>query len=103
MLSFDLDGTLTGNPDATLRFRETWESLEKENRPLLCYNSGRLLKSMLDLIDSSDLPAPDYCICGVGTLIYDYEKESQIKDFLSTLTTGKGFSGMVSFDFYKCL
>ncbi|MBI9107058.1 MAG: HAD-IIB family hydrolase [Spirochaetales bacterium] len=88
LLSFDLDGTLTGNPDATLRFRKTWEGLEEEKRPLLCYNSGRLLKSTLELIDFSDLPAPDYCICGVGTLIYDYKKDSQIKEFLSTLTTG---------------
>ena len=32
-LSFDLDGTLTGNPDATLRFRETWETLDREKRP----------------------------------------------------------------------
>ena len=87
-LSFDLDGTLTGNPDATLRFRETWETLDREKRPKLCYNSGRLLKSMQELIASSDLPEPDYCICGVGTIIYDYEKKELVKEFSSTLTTG---------------
>ena len=88
MLSFDLDGTLTGNPDATLRFRLTWEGLDADKRPFLCYNSGRLMKSALELIESSDLPDPDYCICGVGTLIYDYKNKKILKEFSTTLTTG---------------
>lgn len=88
LLSFDMDGTLTGKPDATLRFRLTWEKMKKTKRPLLCYNSGRLLKSSLELIESSDLPEPDYCICGVGTLIYDYNKKEILKEFSTTLTNG---------------
>ena len=88
LLSFDLDGTLTGNPDATLRFKLTWENLDEGTRPLLCYNSGRLLKSTLDLIETADLPTPDYCICGVGTLIYNYKERSVVKEFTTSLTTG---------------
>lgn len=88
LLSFDLDGTLTGNPEATLRFRLTWEGLALEDKPLLCYNSGRLLNSTLELIENSDLPAPDYCICGVGTQIFDYRKQEILKEFTTTLTTG---------------
>ena len=88
LLSFDLDGTLTGNPDATLRFKLTWQQLDKEKRPVLCYNSGRLLKSTLDLIETADLPEPDFCICGVGTLIYNFKTKSVMKDFAETLTTG---------------
>ncbi len=88
LMSFDLDGTLIGKPDATLRFKLTYEKLPEEKRPLLCYNSGRLLKSTLDLIASSDLPKPDYCICGVGTLIYDAGVETVLKEFNNTLTSG---------------
>lgn len=88
LLSFDLDGTLTGKPDATLAFRLTWEKIPPEKRPYLCYNSGRLLESTLELIRMSDLPAPDYCICGVGTLIYDFKNKKTLKEFSNTLTTG---------------
>ncbi len=88
LMSFDLDGTLIGKPDATLRFKLTYEKIPEEKRPLLCYNSGRLLKSTLDLIASSDLPTPDYCICGVGTLIYDAGIETVLKEFNNTLTSG---------------
>ncbi len=88
LLSFDLDGTLTGNPDSTLRFKLTWENLEPSERPLLCYNSGRLLKSVKDLIEESDLPEPDFCISGVGTLIYDFRNGGVVKEFSGTLTTG---------------
>ena len=88
LLSFDLDGTITGNPDAALRFRLSWEALEEKEKPLLCYNSGRLRKSMVDLIAAADVPKPDYCICGVGTLIYDYRNDLVLKEFETTLTSG---------------
>ena len=81
LLSSDLDGTLLGKPDATLAFRKTWESIDPDKRPLLCMNTGRLLKDTLEVVKKSDLPRPDYLICGVGTLIYDMKSKSVMKEF----------------------
>lgn len=88
LFSSDLDGTLLGNPLATLAFRKTWEALPEENRPVLCYNTGRLLADTLQLVKKTDLPEPDYLICGVGTVIYDMAKQEKIKQFTETLTVG---------------
>ena len=85
LLSFDMDGTVVGSPDGTKRFRRSWEELAETNKPLLCYNSGRLLESTLELIDTENLPLPDYCICGVGTLIFDYGKQALITAFTDSL------------------
>jgi sucrose-6-phosphatase len=84
----DLDGTLIGKPDATSVFRKTWERLPAGSRPLLCYNSGRLLNQTMELLDRSDLPRPDYLICGVGSQIYDMTRQAVIKEFSETLTVG---------------
>ena len=92
LFSSDLDGTLIGKPDATLAFHHTWEQLRGNSRdkhiPILVYNSGRLLPHTLELIKSSYLPDPDYLICGVGTIIYDFRKREYIKIFSDTLNTG---------------
>ena len=92
LFSSDLDGTLIGKPDATLAFRRTWKqlrsSVDPEGVPLLVYNSGRLLPHTLELVQQSYLPDPDYLICGVGTLIYDYRKKHIVKVFSDTLNTG---------------
>jgi sucrose-6F-phosphate phosphohydrolase len=86
--SSDVDGTLIGKPDATLAFKKTWEMLDQDARPLLCYNSGRLLYDILELLGHTDLPKPDYLICGVGTLIYNFNEKRVIKQFSDTLTIG---------------
>ena len=92
LFSPDLDGTLLGKPDATLAFQHTWEHLRSEGKPhpapILVYNSGRLLPHTLEVIKASFLPDPDYLICGVGTVIYDYRKREFIKVFSDTLHTG---------------
>lgn len=92
LFSPDLDGTLIGKPDATLAFQHTWEELRREGKPrpapILVYNSGRLLPHTLEVIKTSYLPDPDYLICGVGTIIYDYKKREFIKVFSDTLNTG---------------
>ena len=69
-IASDLDGTLLGKLDATLSFRETWLSLPRAERPILCYNTGRLL------------------ICGVGTLIWDYKRKRELKSFQTILEEG---------------
>lgn len=88
LVSSDLDGTLIGKPDATSAFRKTWQNLDRSQRPVLCYNSGRLLNQTFELLKNSDLPNPDYMICGVGTVIYDMNRKSVLKEFTDTLTVG---------------
>ncbi len=77
----DLDGTLLGNPEATRRFKDTWEALPKKQRPLLCYNSGRLVQDIIDLLATKTLPWPDYIIGGVGTQVYDGRQKRSFKDY----------------------
>lgn len=84
----DLDGTLLGKLDATQAFGRTWTSLPEASRPLLCYNTGRLLDDTLSLIEEEILPEPDFLICGVGTTIYDFRKGQELKSFQSILEEG---------------
>lgn len=71
ILSSDVDGTLLGNPEATSRFFDAWTQLDPKSRPLLAYNSGRLVQDMIDLLATGVLPWPDFIIGGVGTQLYD--------------------------------
>jgi sucrose-6F-phosphate phosphohydrolase len=81
LFSPDLDGTLLGNPEATRRFKDTWEALPKKQRPLLGYNSGRLVQNIIDLLATQCLPWPDYIIGGVGTQIYDGRQKRPLGEF----------------------
>ncbi|MBE2197168.1 MAG: HAD-IIB family hydrolase [Anaerolinea sp.] len=86
--STDLDGTLLGDDSAARQFKLLWENLDPAKRPLLCYNTGRLLDDIQQLIDSGRLPAPDYIISGVGTHIYDYQNHAVMKEFFEILEEG---------------
>lgn len=88
LFASDIDGTLLGKLDAAQAFRATWDSLPKEQRPLLCYNTGRLLDDTRGLIRDHLLPEPDYLICGVGTQIYDYRNKKELKSFQEILEDG---------------
>lgn len=81
VFSSDLDATILGNPEATLRFKAAWEALPDKNRPVLIYNSGRLVDDLLGLLAEGNLPRPDYLIGGVGTQIYDVAADSPIHEF----------------------
>jgi sucrose-6F-phosphate phosphohydrolase len=69
LFSTDLDGTVVGDPAATQRFADFWQALPAVTRPLLVYNSGRLIDDQLELLRETRLPQPDFIIGGVGTMM----------------------------------
>jgi sucrose-6F-phosphate phosphohydrolase len=86
LFSADLDGTLVGNPEASQRFKSSWEKLPERRRPLLVYNSGRLVGDLRrSYTDEDVLPVPDYCIGGVGVQIYDERGERFLDEFYKHL------------------
>ena len=80
LFSSDLDGTLLGNPESSRRFRTAWELLPRRERPLLVYNSGRLVEDVRHLVERGELPAPDFVIGGVGTQVVDFRGRIDFKD-----------------------
>lgn len=86
LFSCDLDGTLVGNPESSQRFKAAWERIPARRRPLLVYNSGRLVDDMHRFFVEADvLPAPDYSIAGVGTQVYDERNGRMLEEFYEHL------------------
>jgi len=88
LFSSDLDGTLLGVEAGANLFKVTWEQLPEAERPLLCYNTGRLLDDVAQLLRVAPLPRPDYIISGVGTSIYDAGTRTVMKEFAEILEEG---------------
>lgn len=88
LLSSDLDGTLLGDHDASVRFKKTWEALLEKERPILVYNSGRGIEDMRSLIAAGLLPAPDYLIGGVGTELHDQRHNTPVPEFSARFGEG---------------
>jgi len=88
VFSSDLDGTLLGNPESTRRFKTVWESLHAESRPLLVYNTGRLVDDLRRFTADGTLPESEYYIGGVGTQIYDVRAGTFLQEFENHLACG---------------
>jgi mannosylfructose-6-phosphate phosphatase len=88
LFSTDLDGTVVGDNDATRRFRDFWQSLPDDLRPVLVFNSGRLIDDQLALIEDTPLPKPDYIIGGVGTMLHARERSELESAYTHSLGTG---------------
>jgi sucrose-6F-phosphate phosphohydrolase len=84
----DIDNTLLGNPESARRFVTAWKSLPAGRRPLLVYNSGRLIDDMERLVAEGRLLAPDYFIGGVGTRIFDVRARKNLDDFFAYIGEG---------------
>lgn len=81
LLSSDIDGTLAGDGEATLRFATAWRAVSEAGRPLLCFNTGRPVDDAREFTREIGLPEPDYIIGGVGTEIYDVRKDRLLKEY----------------------
>lgn len=88
LFSADLDGTLLGNPEASQRFKAAWTALSPEARPLLVYNSGRLIDDLRGFVDDGTLPAGDYWIGGVGTQVFDVKAGRMLDELREHLADG---------------
>jgi len=88
LFSADLDGTLLGTRESTQRFTESWNKLPPGERPLLCYNSGRLVADILKVAADERLPQPDFVIGGVGTQLYDGRTHQPITEFDGQFESG---------------
>jgi sucrose-6F-phosphate phosphohydrolase len=88
LFATDLDGTLLGNAEATHRFKAAWDALSPAARPLLVYNSGRLVADLRRFVDDGTLPLGDYWIGGVGTEVFDVRAGRLLTGFNRHLAEG---------------
>lgn len=88
LFSSDLDGTLAGDRQASRRFAEYWQSLEEVSRPVLVYNSGRLIEDIMEFVSEEGLPEADYLIGGVGTMISAASAPHIAAEYTSSLDDG---------------
>ena len=84
----DLDGTLAGERDGALAFARHWSNLPDDRRPLLVYNSGRLIEDILAFAAEEGLPKADFIIGGVGTMLHSDTWPDLADAYRTTLDQG---------------
>ncbi|UCF27578.1 MAG: HAD-IIB family hydrolase [Chloroflexota bacterium] len=85
LFSSDIDGTLLDQINGSTRFGTIWKRLSLEERPILCYNTGRMTADVRKLVRDGQLPEPDFIISGVGTSIFDFNSGTVLKEFTEIL------------------
>jgi sucrose-6-phosphatase len=88
LFASDLDGTLLGDKLSLKIWQTAWRRLDPNHRPLLALTSGRLLHDVERLVESGQVPEPDYIISGVGTNIHDYRAHQTLRAFDEILEEG---------------
>ncbi len=88
LLSTDLDGTILGSAESVARFKAAWESIPQSRRPILCYNTGRLVANVVALMNEAALPRADYVLGGVGTQAFDVATGQELPGFQARFAQG---------------